>query len=46
MFSGYVIYLRDDIGWPPSSPDMKSCEFFPFGLSETQGVPTNIALKT
>jgi len=31
MFSGHVISLRGDIGWPPRSPDLTPCDFFLWG---------------
>ena len=32
MFSGYLISLRVDIGFPARSPDLNSCDYFLWGF--------------
>lgn len=29
MFSDRLVYLSEAIQWPPSSPDLSPCDFFP-----------------
>ena len=40
MFSGHIISLRGDIGWPPRSPDLTPCDFFSLGLPQSKGLQT------
>ncbi|PRD19973.1 UNVERIFIED_CONTAM: hypothetical protein NCL1_55903 [Trichonephila clavipes] len=28
LFSGFILSLREDITWPPRSPDLSPCDFF------------------
>jgi hypothetical protein len=36
MFPGHVVSLRGDIGWPPRSPDLNTCDFFLWGYLKAQ----------
>jgi hypothetical protein len=36
IFPGHVVSLRGDIGWPQSSPDLTSCDFFLWGYLKAQ----------
>ena len=36
MFSGHLISLRGDIGWPARSPDLNPCNFFFWGYLKSK----------
>jgi hypothetical protein len=36
MFPGLVVSLRGDIGWPPFSTNLTSCDFFLWGYHKAQ----------
>ena len=36
MFPGHVISLRQDISWPPRSPDLSPCDFFLWGYLKAE----------
>jgi len=34
MFPGHLISRFGDMPWPPRSPDLSTCDFFPLGVFE------------
>ena len=36
MFTGHLISLRGDIGWPARSPDLHPCDFFLWGYLKSK----------
>jgi len=34
MFPGHLISCFGDVPWPPHSPDLSTCDFFPLGVFE------------
>ena len=40
LFPDRLISLRGDIGWPPRSPDLSPCDFFPLGVYQIASLQT------
>ena len=41
LFPGCLLSLRGDIAWPPRSPDLSPCVFFPLGTLKGSSVQTS-----